>query len=442
MRRALLLLAGLAVVAGGGWWWLHPRPAADTHAADTQAAATAPASPGSARGRRGGPSDIIPVLVAAAETRDVPVYLDGLGTVMASATVTVKPMVDGPLVEVRFKEGQDVKTGDVLARIDPRVYQAALDQAVAKKKQDEAQLANARLDSARYAKLAATAYTSAQQADTAKAQVAQLEAQVQSDQAQIDTARTQLSYTTITSPIDGRVGFRQVDAGNIVHAADATGLAVITTLRPITVQFTLAQQSLRAVAAAMRAGPPEVLALPQDGLPNAQNPPEPGAAPRPPRPLDSGSLTVLDNQVDPTTGTIRLRASFPNERLTLWPGAFVTVRLRVQTLHDAVVVPPVAVQRGPQGPYVYVVNADQTAARRPVKVGHEDMLASVITDGLAAGERVVVDGASRLTDGAKVTIAQPAGAQPAVAPPAPGTTPPQRRHGPPETASRRAPGAT
>jgi multidrug efflux system membrane fusion protein len=350
------------------------------------------------------------VLVAPAEARDVPVYLEGLGTVVASATVTVKPMVDGPLIEVRFKEGQDVRAGDVLARIDPRIYQAALDAAVAKKKQDEANLANARLDVVRYAKLAATAYTSAQQYDTARSQVAQLEAQVQSDQAQIDTARTQLSYTTITAPIDGRVGFRQVDSGNIVHAADLTGLVIITTLRPITVQFTLPQQDLPAVAAAMAAGPPEVLSLPQDT----------GAgAPRPV--LDAGTLTVLDNQVDPTTGTIRLRASFPNERLTLWPGAFVTVRLRVQTLRDAVVVPPVAVQRGPQGPYVYVVKAD-VAARRPVSLGHEDQTASVVTDGLGAGERVVIDGASRLTDGARVSVVEPAGL--------------------PATASRRTPGAT
>ena len=404
----LVALLILLPAAAGAYWWLHPRPQADA----AQAAQ----------------AETIPVLVAAAESRDVAVYLDGLGTVQAFATVTVKPMVDGPLIEVRFKEGQDVHTGDVLARIDPRAYQASLDQAVAKKKQDEATLANARLDVARYAKLAATAYTSAQQFDTARSTVAQLEAQVQSDQAQIDSARTQLSYTTIVSPIDGRVGFRQVDAGNIVHAADAVGLAVLTTLRPILVQFTLPQQSLPAVAAAMAAGAPEVLALPQDAGAAAGH-----------APLDAGTLTVLDNQVDPATGTIRLRARFPNERLTLWPGAFVTVRLRVETVHDATVVPPVAVQRGPRGTYVYVVTAGQTAARRPVTIGHEDQAAAIVTAGLQPGERVVVEGASRLTDGARVVIAQPAGAQPAGAPPA-GVPP----NGPPlpETASRHAPGAT
>ncbi len=402
MRRALILL-GCAVLAGGGaYGWFHMHKPADTKTAAA-------------------PAETIPVVVASAETRDVPIYLEGLGTVQASATVTVKPMVDGPLLEVRFKEGQDVHAGDVLARIDPRTYQAAFDQAVAKKKQDEATLANARLDVGRYAKLAATAYASAQQYDTARSTAAQLEAQVQSDQAQIDSARTQLSYTTITSPIDGRVGFRQVDAGNIVHAADATGLAVLTTLRPILVQFTLPQQSLPAVATAMAEGTPDVLALPQDA----------GAAPEPPV-LDTGTLTVLDNQVDPATGTIRLRARFPNERLTLWPGAFVTVRLKVATSHAATVVPPVAVQRGPLGFYVYVVNADQTVTRRPVKLGHEDMLAAIITAGLQPGEHVVVDGASRLTDGARVAIAQPAGTPPAA--------PPAER--PPETASRRAPGAT
>ena len=189
-------------------------------------------------------------MLAAAGQRDVPIYLDGLGTVQACATVTVKPQIDGMLTEVRFHEGQDVHAGDVLARIDPRTYQAAVDQAAAKKAQDEANLANARVDLARYTKLAATAYTSAQQADTQKAMVAQLEAQVAQDQAQIDTARAQLSYTTITSPIDGRTGIRQVDQGNIVHAVDTTGIVVITTLQPISVVFTLPQQQLAAVAAA------------------------------------------------------------------------------------------------------------------------------------------------------------------------------------------------
>ena len=392
MRRALLIVVLLLLAAGGGWWWFALRAPADDKA-------------------RRHAADAIPVLVATAEQQDVPIYLDGLGTALASATVTIKPMVDGPLVEVRFREGQDVHVGDVLARIDPRTYQAALDQVVAKKHQDEATLANARVDLARYQKLAATAYTSAQQADTQKALVAQLEAQVAGDQAQIDTARTQLSYTTIAAPVDGRVGMRLVDQGNIVHASDPTGLMVITTLRPISVVFTLPQQSLAAVAQAMANGTPEVLALPQGG-----DRPEGREA------IDRGTLTVLDNQVDPTTGTIKLKASFSNEHLHIWPGAFVTVRLKVDTRHDATVVPPAAVQRGPRGPYVYVVNDDLTATRRPVTLGHEDMTASVVANGLRPGERVVVDGAARLTDNAKVTIATPPGATPPAAPAA-GPTP-------------------
>jgi multidrug efflux system membrane fusion protein len=290
----------------------------------------------------------------------------------------------------------------VLARIDPRTYQAALDQAVAKQHQDEATLANARVDLVRYTKLAATAYTSAQQADTQKSLVAQLEAQVAGDQAQIDTARTQLSYTTITAPVDGRVGMRLVDQGNIVHAADTTGLVMITTLRPISVVFTLPQQSLPAVARAMENGTPEVLALPQ-GTEGAETKDV----------IDRGTLTVLDNQVDPTTGTIKLKASFPNEHFRIWPGAFVTVRLKVDIRHDAVVVPPAAVQRGPRGSYVYVVNDDLTATRRPITLGHEDMTASIVADGVRPGERVVVDGAARLTDNARVTIATPPGGAPA-----------------------------
>lgn len=402
-RRWLMALLCLLVIAGIGYAiWFWPGGAANQAARNRNA------------------NQPIPVLVATAEQKDVPIFLDALGTVQAFNTVTVKPMVDGPLMTVNFTEGQDVKTGDVLAQIDPRTYQAALDQATAKKAQDEAHLANARLDLARYTKLAANNYTSAQQADTARALVAQDEALVQQDQAQIDNARTLLGYTTIASPIDGRTGMRQVDAGNIVHASDTTGMVVITQLQPISVLFTLPQQTLAAVAQAMAQGAAKVLAFAQ-GATGTQS----GI-------LDTGTLTVLDNQVDPTTGTIKLKATFPNPANRLWPGAFVGVQLQVDTAKDATVVPPAGVQRGPRGAYVYVVNADNSTTRRNVTVGHEDARASIITDGVKPGDKVVIDGASRLNDTSKVTIVQPAatGSSPAAEQPAaPGTR--RRRAGAP-----------
>ena len=395
MRRFLGLLLLTAVIAGGiyGTYWWYTRPAATTEQAG--------------RGRRNRPpgpdSDtVVPVLAARSQRQDVPIYLDGLGTVQAFNLVSVHSMVDGPLLEVRFQEGQDVKAGDVVARIDPRSFQAALDSAAAKKQQDEANLANARLDMARYAKLVAQNYTSTQQADTARAQVAQLEAQVRGDQAQIDTARTQLSYTTIAAPITGRTGIRQVDPGNIVHAADTTPLTVITQLQPISVVFTLPQQNLPLVAAAMNGGMPEVLALPQGAQGGA--------------PLDRGQLAVLDNQVDPATGTIKLKATFPNAALKLWPGGFVNVRMKVDTERGVVTVPTAAVQRGPRGNFVFVVHPDNKAERRQVKVGHEDNDLSVVLDGLQPGEQVVVDGAQRLTDDAKVSVAGPDGTAPDAVP--------------------------
>jgi multidrug efflux system membrane fusion protein len=306
----------------------------------------------------------------------------------------------------------------VLARIDPRVYQAALDNAVAKKALDEATLANARLDLTRYQKLVQTNYATQQQADTAKATVAQLEAQVRQDQAQIDTTQAQLSYTTIVSPLDGKVGMRLVDTGNIVHASDLTGLLVITQLQPISVMFSLPQQDLPQVAAAQieasgQSGP-EVVAYAQ-GTDAVHG-----------KPLDRGTLAVLDNQIDPTTGTIKMKATFPNKAGTLWPGGFVGVRLRVDTVRDATVVPQAAVQRGPRQSFVFLIDQDSVAHRQSVTVGYEDETGSVITEGLNPGDRVVVDGASRLTDGAKVTVVTP-DANPAPAgtkrPSAPGTRP-------------------
>ena len=385
--RVVAWVAALAVAGGAAYWWLEP-------AATDQVAG---------RGRRGRPNadEIIPVAATRSARADVPVWLDGLGTVQAFNTVNVKVQVDGPLVEVRFKEGQDVKAGDVLARIDPRPFQATLDQQAAKKQQDQATLANAQADVARYAKLAGSAYASAQQYDTARATAAQLEAQVRGDQAQIDSARVQLGYTTVTAPIDGRTGIRQVDVGNIVHSADATPLTVLTQLQPISVVFTLPQQQLQAVSAAIAAGTPAVEASAQGGTRTV---------------LGRGELAVLDNQVDPATGTIKLKATFPNKDLRLWPGGYVDVRIQVRVERNVVTVPTASVQRGPQGAYVYVVKDDSTAERRNVKVGHEDETVAVVADGLQPDEQIVVDGASRLTQGSKVAVAGPDGNAPAAVP--------------------------
>jgi multidrug efflux system membrane fusion protein len=341
----------------------------------------------------------VPVSVTPASVRDVPVYLDGLGTVQASETVTVTAQVTGKLTAVLFHEGQDVEKGQVLATIDPRTYQATLDQAVAKKAQDEATLANDTLNAARYQKLVGNSYTSQQQADTAKAQVAVDRAQVGQDQAQIENAQAQLSYTTITAPISGRLGIRQIDAGNIIQSAGTTGsttgttgLVVITKLKPIDVVFTLPQQQLPLVAAAIAAGPVAVLAEPQDGTRDV---------------LDRGVLKVLDNQVDSTTGTIKLKAEFPNTKLTLWPGAFVTVRLLARTIPGAVTIQSVAVQQGPDGDFVYLAR-DGRAVRQGITVGPSDGGLVVVSKGLKEGDAVVTDGTSRLSDGRTLRVLPPA----------------------------------
>ena len=336
----------------------------------------------------------IPVSIAAATRADVPLTVDGIGTVQALNTVNIKPMVDGPLVDIHFREGQDVKAGDELARIDPRTYQAALDQAVAKKAQDEANLSNAQRDLGRYDKLAKTQYTTAQQADTQRATVAQDEALVRQDQAQIDTARTNLSYTTILSPVPGRTGIRQIDLGNIVHSSDTTPLTVVTTLQPITVVFTLPQQTLPDVTLAMRdskaQGGAAVTALPQSGGDGSD------------AVLGTGKLLVLDNQVDQNTGTIKLKALFPNAQLRLWPGAFVNVRLALHVDQNVITLPVAAIQRGPQGAFVFEVKPDHTVARLPVTVTRQTETLAIVSAGLQPGKVVVTDGASRLTDGSHV----------------------------------------
>jgi multidrug efflux system membrane fusion protein len=347
----------------------------------------------------------VPVLVAAAKNDNVPIFLDGVGTTRALNTVTVKPQVDGKLGAILFKEGQDVERGFVLATIDPATYQAQYDQAVAKKAQDEATLANARIDVERYAKLVATNAVNRQQLDTQKALVAQLEAQVKQDQAAIDNARAILDYTQIVAPISGRTGIRLVDAGNIVRAADTTGIVTITQVKPISMFFTLPQQQLARINKAFSQGPLQVEALGNDNKTI----------------VDHGTLQVVDNQVDQTTGTIKLKAEFPNADLQLWPGQFVNVRLLIDTLKQVVVVPTAAVQRGPSGTFVYILRDDNTVAVRQIAVSQQDDLRAVVTNGISAGERVVTTGFARLTDGAAVTVGSDQGTPP------PAAQPPRRR---------------
>ena len=330
----------------------------------------------------------VPVLAATPRIQDVPVYLDGVGAVRALNNVLVRPQVDGKLIVVNFTEGQDVKKGDVLGEIDPVLYQAAYDQAVAKKAQDEAQLANQRLDLIRYQQLSATNAGSKQQYDTQRALIAQTEALVKADQAQIDNAQATLGYTKIIAPLSGRAGLRQVDQGNIIHAADATGLVIITQLQPIAVQFSLPQQQIVRVNAASAKGTLAVDVFGNDGI----------------TVIDIGKLTGIDNQVDPTTGTLKLKAEFPNAKFQLWPGQFVNVRLKVDTLSQAVVVPTSAVQRGPAGTFSYVIGEGDIATAKPVVVTQQNETDAVVASGLAPTDRVVTTGFANLSDGAKVII--------------------------------------
>ena len=357
------------------------------------------------RGRRGGGRADGPVPVVATQARiaDVPVWLEGVGTAKARNTVTVRPQVDGMILSIDFKEGQDVERGDALAQIDPVTYQAQLDQAISKKALDESQLTNAKLDLERYAKLS-TNVVSIKTVDTQRALVAQLEAQVKSDEAAIDNARAVLGYTTIVAPIGGRTGLRLVDVGNLVRASDA-GIVVITEVRPISVLFTLPQQDLPEInkARAARTLQVEALETDRDAV------------------LDKGTLEVIDNQVDQATGTIRLKADFPNSELQLWPGQFVNARLLLKTLQDVVVVPTAAVQRGPDGTFVYVIGAESKVSVRPIKVSQQDDSETVIAEGLSVADVVVTAGFARLKDGAEVAVSEPgdSSSQPAPAARAP-----------------------
>ena len=336
------------------------------------------------------------VVSAAAATRaDYPVFIDGLGQVQAENTVTVRTRVDGQIVKIAFEEGQMVKPGDLLAHVDPRPFQAALDQAKAKQAQDQATLANARLDLQRYSTLAKQSFATQQQLDTQNALVDQLIAQEAADAAAIDAAQAQLDYTTITAPIGGRVGFRLVDQGNIVNAAQQTGIVAIAEIEPISVIFTAPQDDLPRISAALAAGQPPIEARTSDGATL----------------LATGKLTVVDNQVDPATGSIRLKAEFANADHALWPGQAVAAHLRVDVEKKALTIPDRAIQRGPDGLFVYVVGADNRAVTRQVTLAHEDADAdtAVVAKGLSEGEKVVTIGHFGLQPGARVAVEAEAG---------------------------------
>jgi membrane fusion protein, multidrug efflux system len=339
-------------------------------------------------GAQGKTQPPVPVVIAEAQTADFPVYLSGLGTVTPLATVTVRSRVDGQLLNVAFREGQLVAQGDLLAEIDPRPFQVQLTQALGQQAKDQAILNNAKLDYDRFKGLVSEGLIPQQQFDAQGALVAQSEAALQSDQGAIDAAKLNLTYARITSPISGRTGLRQVDPGNMVHAADAGGIVVLTELDPIAVLFTLPEDSLQAVLQKSRGA----VALPVEAWDRDLK-----------NKLASGKLLTVDNQIDPSTGTVRLKAEFENHQGLLFPQQFVNVRLLIDTLKGVVVVPSAAVQRTTRGPIVYVVGADGTVSMKPVEVPQQGNDRAVIATGVSAGDQVVIDGVDKLQDGSKVT---------------------------------------
>jgi multidrug efflux system membrane fusion protein len=371
-RRIVLIGTVLAALAGGGaavYWYAVP--------------GSQPAHAARASARAG-----VPVSVAVVGRQDVPIYLTGLGTVQASFTVAIHSQVDGKLQEVLFTEGQHVKKGDVLAKIDPRLFQAALDQAKAKKAQDQAQLTSAEKDLARSKTLVLSNITSQQIVDQQQAKVDQLKAAIAADDAMIQTAQTQLEYTTITAPSDGRMGVRLVDPGNIVHANDQGSLATLVLTQPSAVMFTLPARHLDAIRDAMTRGPVTVTAYDQDNR---------GA-------LATGTLLLVDNIIDQATSTIRLKAMFPNTDEKLWPGEFVNAHVLIDTRSNVVVVPSAAIQRGPNGLFLWTVTANNLAQPRPIEAGPTYRDLTVVAAGLNAGERIVTDGQYKLQKDAPVTV--------------------------------------
>ena len=377
MKRLIGGAAILALVATAAFWRLNMEAGVPRAAAQT-------------------PGQAIPVTAGIVAVEDVPVFLHGIGTVQAYNSVAVKSRVDGQIVKLNFKEGEEVKVGDSLFQIDPRSYQAALETAQAAKEKDEAQLAGAQLDLERYQKLLAPGWQTRQSYDQQKATVAQSQAAIKGDIAQIENAKLNLGYADIRSPIDGRLGAKLVDVGNLVHANDNTPLVMIAELKPIFISFTLPQETLDDIQENNKKAPLVVRAFSGDGK----------------KELAQGKLTLIDNMIDQATGTIHLKARFDNDDERLWPGEFVNLRLILSTHKGVATVPQQTVQVGPNGYYAYVIKPDNTVERRTVEVASMQDGLAVISKGLAAGEKVVVDGQYRLTEGARVnpTTAGPSGA--------------------------------
>ena len=368
-RRILLYCAVVITVGGVGAWYLHqgPEPV-------RAARSSAPAA--------------IPVTVATATKRDLPIYLTGLGSVQASFTVGIRPQVDGKLEAVLFTEGQQVKKGDVLARIDPRLYLAALDQAKARRMQDEAQLISAQKDLSRSRTLVDKSFQTQQVVDQQQGKVDQLIASINADEAAIETVQAQLDYTLITAPSDGRMGVRNIDPGNIVRAADSTAIATLTLTKPAAVLFTLSARSLNEVRGAIARGTVEVIAYSEDNA----------------RLLSKGTLLLIDNFVDQASATMRLKAMFANEDEQLWPGDFVNARVLLEVRRDVVTVPSAAIQRGPDGIFTWVVTPADSVEVRAIASGPTTGDQTIVARGLAEGERVVVDGQYKLRPNSRVTV--------------------------------------
>lgn len=391
----------LGVIAAGIWYFRSSR------AASQAATSAAPGAPGKGKGAAGPGNFAVPVIVATAQRGDLPVYFNGLGTVTAFNTVTVRSRVDGQLISIAFQEGQFVHQGDVLAQIDPRPFQVQLEQAMGQLAKDQAQRRDAEVNLERFKLLFKEGVIPQQQLDTQAALVGQFDGAIASDQAQINNAKLQLTYSHITAPISGRIGLRLVDVGNMVHATDTNGLLVITQLQPISVIFSLPQDQLPQVMTKLRSGPQlPVEAYDRDDTAK----------------IATGKLQTIDNQIDVTTGTYKLKSIFSNEDNALFPNQFVNVHLLVDTKRDLTVVPAAAIQRGPQGTYVYAAGSDNTAKIRTVTIAQTTGNNVGLSAGLNPGDVVVIDGQDKLQDGTKINpSAAPGATAPGRAPAAPST---------------------